>query len=319
MSESALTQGSQQTELSRLKLFLALSRTPHGVLDLAAPALGALLAGGSFPSFRVGALGFLVAFAGYTAVYALNDVMDHRVDRAKLQAGALASAGDLDSVFVRHPLAQGLLSLREGLLWVAAWAALALVGAWRLNPVCALIFLGAAALEAVYCLLLRVHPLRTVVSGVVKTSGALAAAFAVDPSPSPAFLLALFGWLFLWEIGGQNVPNDWVDLEEDRRQGAQTVPVRLGREGSAILIVACLLLSLAVGAVLLWASPARVGEAGQLASLAAGAWLLLAPALRLLRGRERPLAAALFNRASYYPLVVLAVVAAHLALGASRP
>ena len=32
-----------KTGLSELKLFFALSRTPHGVLDMATPALGALV------------------------------------------------------------------------------------------------------------------------------------------------------------------------------------------------------------------------------------------------------------------------------------
>src|SRR5512135_1255253 len=71
--------------VSRLKLFLALSRTPHGLLDLAAPALAALLWLGRFPPLSVTALGLLTVFAGYTAVYALNDVVDYRVDREKLR------------------------------------------------------------------------------------------------------------------------------------------------------------------------------------------------------------------------------------------
>lgn len=319
MAESAITQGQGRTEHSRLKLFLALSRTPHGVVDLAAPALGGLLAAGAFPPFPVVALGLLTAFAGYTAVYALNDVIDHRIDRERLAAGARAEPGDLDSVYVRHPLAQGLLSLREGLLWVGAWAALALLGAWRLNPVCAGIFVGAATLEAVYCLLLRVHPLRTVVSGLVKTAGALAAAFAVTPHPSPPFLLGLFVWIFLWEVGGQNVPNDWADLEEDRRLGARTLPVCLGRRGAAAVILGALSLSLPVGALLLHIAPARVGPVGQAAALAAGGWLLLAPAWSLRKRSDRAGATALFNRASYYPLAVLAIVAARLAFLPAPP
>jgi 4-hydroxybenzoate polyprenyltransferase len=64
--------------LSNLKLFLALSRTTHGVLDLAAPALSALLWLGQFPSPWIVAIGLLTAFSGYTAVYALNDLVDYR-------------------------------------------------------------------------------------------------------------------------------------------------------------------------------------------------------------------------------------------------
>ena len=65
-----------------------------------------------------------------------------------------------------------------------SWTILALIGAFILNPVCVLIFAGGCALEAIYCLLWRVSPFRTFVSGAVKTSGAVAAVFAVDPDPS---------------------------------------------------------------------------------------------------------------------------------------
>ena len=75
----------QFTGLARLKLYLALSRTPHVLLDMAAPALGALLWLGTFPSTEVTLIGLLTAFAGYTAVYGLNDVMDHRVDKRQFR------------------------------------------------------------------------------------------------------------------------------------------------------------------------------------------------------------------------------------------
>ena len=60
----------QYTGLSRLKLFFALSRTPHGLLDMATPAVSALLWLGDFPTLKVIALGLVTAFSGYTAVYA---------------------------------------------------------------------------------------------------------------------------------------------------------------------------------------------------------------------------------------------------------
>ena len=75
----------QHTGFSRLKLFWALSRTPHGLLDMATPALGALLWLGRFPSLELIVIGLITTFAGYTAVYALNDVIDYRVDKEKIQ------------------------------------------------------------------------------------------------------------------------------------------------------------------------------------------------------------------------------------------
>ena len=124
--------------LSNVKLFLALSRTTHGLLDLATPALSALLWLGAFPPPWIVAIGLLTAFAGYTSVYALNDLVDYRTDLERVRNGLLKDSGDyLDTVFVRHPLAQGALSFRKGLVWAAFWAVMALIGASMLGPVCA--------------------------------------------------------------------------------------------------------------------------------------------------------------------------------------
>ena len=93
---------------------------------------------------------------------------------------------------------------------------------------CVVIFLAGCLLEIIYCLMHRVSPFRILISGGVKTSGAVAAVFAVDANPSLTYVIVLFIWLFFWEIGGQNIPADWADIEEDRRLRAQTVPVRFG-------------------------------------------------------------------------------------------
>ena len=301
--------GPESTGFSRLKLFLALSRTPHGILDMATPALAAVLWLGGFPPAGVIALGFLTAFAGYTAVYALNDLVDYRVDREEARPGILLeSGGDLDAVFVRHPLAHDLLSMKEALLWTGGWALTALIGAYLLNPICAMIFLAGGLLEAIYCLLLRVTYLRSLVSGVVKTLGAVAAVFAVDPVPSLGFLSILFLWIFFWEIGGQNIPNDWADIQEDLRLRAKTIPAEFGLRGSIQLIAASLLLAVAMSIVLFWMTPNRLGFQYLAGSLLAGYFLLLLPAYRLHKGESPDEAITLFNRASNYPVVMLVVV-----------
>jgi len=294
--------------LSRLKLFWALSRTPHGLLDMATPGLSAMLWLGLLPPAEVVGLGLITAFSGYTAVYALNDVVDYRVDRKKIQESGLRhSDHDLDAVYVRHPMAQGMLGYREGILWMAGWALLALIGSFLLNPACTLIFLTACLLETVYCLLLKVSYLRGLISGVVKNSGGIAAVYAVDPNPAPLFLAVLFLWLFLWEIGGQNIPNDWADLEEDRRLQARTIPVRFGRKGSATIIFSSLAVALALSLVMFWVSPAKLGLPYLAGALFSGFYFLVLPAHRLFRIKGVEEASALFNRASYYPLAMLLV------------
>lgn len=306
---SETTLNDRFTGLGRLKLFFALSRTPHGLLDMCTPAFGALLWLGHLPSLSVIIIGLITTFAGYTAVYALNDVVDYKVDKEKAARGALArTGGDLDAVLVRHPMARGFLTFKEGLLWSLAWSMLALVGAWILNPVCVLIFAGGCALETIYCLLWRISPFRTFVSGAVKTSGAVAAVFAVDPHPSGMYLTALFLLLFFWEIGGQNVPNDWSDYDEDRQMNAKTIPIRWGLSIANRIILTTIVLALGMSAVIFYFSRVDYEWIFVVLSLAAGGYLLLMPALQLNSTRQGVQAMALFNKASYYPPVLLVIV-----------
>ena len=292
-----------------LTLYLALSRTPHGLLDLAGPFCAALLCLGALPPFSVIALGCLTVFAAYTAVYALNDIVDYRTDRRQFEgAGRDVRSGYLDAAFIRHPLAQGYLTLPGAIAWFVAFALTALVGAYALSPVCAGLLVLGCLLETVYCLLLTVSHLRAVINGVVKALGPLAAAFAVNPDPSPWFLAGLFAWVFTWEIGGQNIPADWHDAVRDRLTGARTMPVVLGPYRASRLAVACLVASLLLSVPLLALSPLAVSPAGWLAVIVGGALLVVPPALRLARSLADADAAGLFNRASFYPALVLVVI-----------
>ena len=294
--------------LSRLALFLALSRTPHALLDMATPCLAAVLWLGTFPSLRTALLGLLTVFGGYSAVYALNDLIDYRFDKERIRHGAFsASDSYLDGIMARHPLAQGMLKPRESLVWAAGWSAVAVAGAYLLNPVCILIFLGGCFLEAAYCLMWRTSWLRAVVSGAVKTSGAVAAVFAVDPEPSLFFLSLLFLWLFFWEIGGQNIPADWTDVNVDRILRARTIPVRFGPNLSAVFIVVSIIITLGMNTALLLTKTRPPGWITVAAAFSVGVLLLLIPAVRVYRTRERTRIMTLFNTASYYPLALLAL------------
>jgi 4-hydroxybenzoate polyprenyltransferase len=297
--------------LDRLKLFWALSRTPHGLLDMSTAALASLLWLGHFPSFKIIALGLITVFAGYTAVYALNDVVGYRSDKMKLKQGNLREIDDcqdLDAMLVRHPMARGLLSFKEGLVWSIAWGLLALIGAYLLNPICVLIFVGGCILETIYCYMWNLSPSRTVVSGVVKAAGPIAAVFAVDSNPAVSFLVVLFLLLFFWEVGGQNVPNDWIDLQEDVRFGARTIPIRFGLEQANIIIFGSIMLTLILSGVLLSLSPITFGLPFIIGFALVGFYFLLLPTITLFRKDENSHAMILFNKASYYPLAMLVVV-----------
>jgi len=76
----------QVRQVLGIKQFFGLSRMTHSVLDVAHPAVGGALAAvllGGPPSPRTIILGLIAGFAGYTSVFALNDVIDVKVDREK--------------------------------------------------------------------------------------------------------------------------------------------------------------------------------------------------------------------------------------------
>lgn len=300
---------SRIAETARLKLFLALSRTPHGLLDMATPCFAALIWLGEFPSKEVIFIGLITVFAGYTAVYALNDLVDYRIDQEKITKGNYCNPGGyLDAIMIRHPLAQECLSFKQALAWALSWSIIAVIGAYLLNPVCVVIFISGCCLEAFYCVMWRITPLRAVISGAVKTSGPVAGIFAVDPNPSPVFVTVLFLALFFWEIGGQNIPADWTDLESDRRLRAQTIPVRFGTKCSAEFLLISLIFALILMAISFQLSKSGFEPIATLVSLIFGIYLLLFPAIRLYHTKSRSDAMRLFNKSSYYPLALLATV-----------
>jgi 4-hydroxybenzoate polyprenyltransferase len=288
---------------------VALSRTSHGILDVATPILAALVWLGNFPPPFTMIIGFITALAGYTAVYAFNDLVDYEVDKERLSKGGPLDPSDyLDTVYVRHPVARGLLTFRKGLLWAFFWASVALIGAYLLNPVCAFIFLLSILMETVYCRMAKISHLRVIVSGFVKTSGATAAVFAVDPNPQPLLLLILFLWLFFWEVGGQNVPADWFDVDEDRQLSFKTIPARFGLEVAGRIILTSIIITLAMNVLLIVLLQHRFSFFTLGASVAAGLYLLFFPAYNLYKAQEPALVSRLFNRASFYPFALLVVV-----------
>jgi 4-hydroxybenzoate polyprenyltransferase len=291
-----------------MKRFFALSRTTHGILDLAAPGFVAVLWLGDFPHWQIILLSIFTAFAAYTAIYALNDLVGIAVDREKFVKGGIKEGYSVEASDMRYPLAQNILSYRSGLLWFAFWFTAAIIGSYLLNPVIVFILIAATVLEVIYCLLLKVTYWRTLVSGLVKASGPIAAVFVVDANPSPNFLLLLFSWILFWEIGGQNVPADWNDTIEDQRVGAKTIPIQFGFQKAGLVVLTALGLTVITSLLLPSISPLPLGLPYLIASALVGYFLLLQPGFQLYKLQEGRLAARLFDKASYYPLTQLAII-----------
>lgn len=291
------------------KLFLGLSRTPHGILDMATPPMAALLWLGHFPPFLVVIVGLITAFAGYTAVYALNDLIDHRVDKERMSfRDRSTDMPTVDEIMVRHPVAQGMLSFESGFWWFAFWAIVALAGAWWLNPFCAGLFVVSASLEGLYCKLLRITHLKIIPSALVKASGGLAGVYAVDPSPSLGFVAVLCLWLAAWEVGAQNIANDIVDMEDDARVSARTTLTVKGMPESVFVMLAAISMAASAGIALYWMAGNGVGWLYPIGAALLAWKLLLEPARQVYYHPGPVTAASLFDKASYMPVAFLLLV-----------
>src|SRR5690606_40945994 len=91
------------------------------------------------------------------------------------------------------------------------------------------------------------------------------------------------------------------------RIGARTIPLCFGPRIAGAVILATLGLTVLLGLGLPRLSPLSAGWAFQLAILIAGVWLLLLPAIGLVRTLDGRQAARLFDRASLYPVPLLAI------------
>ena len=89
---------------------------------------------------------------------------------------------------------------------------------------------------------------------------------------------------------------------------AKTIPLQLGTQIAGIVVLATLGVTVIVSAFLPLVSPLKLGIPYIIASIAAGIYLLLIPGYRLFSKQEGRGAAALFDKASYYPLAQLAII-----------
>lgn len=300
---------------SPLNLFLALSRNKHAVLDIAASAFCALLWLGDFPSTSVTILSLITAFAGYTAIYALNDIVGCKIDKVKMAHVCGGQQYSVEAGDLRHPIAQGLISYKMAMLWMSFWLLIAVAGAYLLNPYILIILGFAAACEVAYCMLLRVTHWRIILSGFVKAAGPVSAVLVVDPTPRVELLLLLLLWIFLWEIGGQNIPADWNDREEDERIGAKTIPVKFGESISKKVVMFAALLTVVSSGFLVIISPLPLGATYVAGVLMIGVLIIIRPAYSLYSATKitrEP--ARLFDFASYYPLALLVLTAGDIVL-----
>lgn len=283
-----------------LRALFDLSRTRQALLSVAQPALAAVIALGGLPETREMVLGLIAAVSGFLAVFSLNDVFDRKSDARALEQGKGDFEGfDLDTVYVRHPIAGGQLPLRLALAWVLTLGVVSAVSAYVLDPLCLVLFVLAVGLEGLYCSLRSVTWAKTFVSGAMVGAGGLAGWVAVAPLSLRA--APVFVFLALWEIAGRNIPNDLSDVAADRRSGIRTTATVLGPEPAARGVLAGSALSFAVVPAL------GLPAAAAALVLVATVWTMLLPAFALVSRPIPAVAAGFFNRASLLPAIVLVI------------
>ena len=292
--------------LGQAKLFLAFSRGLQAFISIAQPALGAVIALAAIPDWDVVVIGFIAAWAGNNAAFAINDLLDVELDKKRFNHLREFKGFDIDTALVRHPLAQGYLSYRSGVIWIGASSLIAVLGAYLLNPWCVVLFVVALVLEICYCRLSQISAFKFLITGVMVAVGAMAGWVAVVEKIAllPALVFSI--WIAAWEIGGRNIVNDWSDIDEDVHLGIKTIPVVYGHKVAGRLILFLLLLTVGCSVVISYLVPLNMIYLG--GALIEGWYALLSPALRLLKNPSPEMAITLFNRASLYPLVMLAII-----------
>lgn len=290
---------------------LGLSRVPHSLMDVALPAFCAIAWLGAFPSIKITLLGIITASAAYLAVYGFNDLVDLYNDREKAKLTTNNHQGYIDAMLPIHPIASGKLSFKIAFIWICSLILIALIGAYALNPMTIWFFGLGIVCEIAYCFLFKKSAWRILLSGIVKTCGPMAAVFAVDSTPNLALLALLFISIFFWEIGGQNIPADWVDIEQDKAISAKTFPIQYGEAITRFTIMSSLILSIITMLWFLTKIPLAFGAFCLLITFICESIVLLIPAYNTFKFQDNQGAVLLFNRASYYPICLFSIIILH--------
>jgi 4-hydroxybenzoate polyprenyltransferase len=306
MVQTKITSNNNSSLLSNIKYLLGLSRTFQATLGIAQPALAAVLALNAIPCMNKVIIGFITAWCGSHATFALNDYLDMEMDKKRFAHLKKFNGFDIDSMIVRHPLAQGYLTKKNVMIWITILGLITLIGAYWLSPVAAILFLVSVCLEIWYCKMAMVSAWKFLPSGIMVALGALAGWFAVTNRVDWPTIFAFLLWMYAWEVGGRNIVNDWSDVEEDRHLGIKTIPVVYGLKvaGGIIILfgILTILMSFIIGNLLKLNLIFFVGAA------LVGGYTLLLPELKLIKEKSTEASHVLFNRASFYPILMLFVL-----------
>jgi 4-hydroxybenzoate polyprenyltransferase len=203
--------------MSRLRLWLETIKVSHSVFALPFALMGAFLAAGGPPGWRVAGWTVVAAVAARTAAMTFNRLADRRFDAANPRTAGRA-------------LATGAIRPAEAWLVVAASAAVFVAACAALNPLTLRFAPVVLALTLGYSLAKRFTALAHLVLGaalaLAPLGGWIATVGTFRGYPAPLSLAVVF-----W-VAGFDVIYACLDEQYDRGAGLHSIPVRLGRAAS---------------------------------------------------------------------------------------
>lgn len=298
----AHTTNSVQTLVS----MLASSRPLQATLSITQPLLAAMIGFGTLLPLDALLLVGLGSLTGMFAVFALNDFLDFPLDRKGDQKLSKKN-WDIDSALMLHPYAEGAISRNQQLIWIGINTLITVYILRILSTNALTLFFVALALELLYCYLSTRTEWKTVIAGLLVAVGGLIGWFAVGAPMNIPLLLSVGAFLFFWEIGGRNIPNDLSDRIPDAKKGIRTLATQYGPELPAqlafVLVILTIFSALAIGML------ANLGMIYAAIVAATGVGLLILPNLTLIQQSTHEEALRYFNKASLYPVVIFLAAA----------
>jgi 4-hydroxybenzoate polyprenyltransferase len=223
--------------LSALRHFLDAIKFEHTVFALPFAYVAMVLAADGWPGWRVLVWVTLAMAGARTLAMSVNRLADRFIDAANPRTAK------------RH-LPTGVLTPAQVTMAAALSAALLLVSAFMLNPLCltlsplAVLFLVGYSYTKRFTWLS--HWILGFTDGIAAAGGWIAVRAAFDP-PVYVLWLALTVW-----IAGFDLIYACQDVEFDRRNGLHSVPARFGIPAALITARVCHLLTIVAFALLGW-------------------------------------------------------------------
>ena len=206
--------------MNRFKLWLETIKVSHSVFALPFALLGAFLAAGGPPGWRVLLWTVVAAVAARTAAMTFNRLVDRRLDAANPRTAQRA-------------LATGAIPAWEAWAVVAVSVAVFVLACASLNPLTLRVAPFVLAVTLGYSLTKRftslAHLVLGVALGLAPLGGWVATAGSLAGYPVPLSLAVVF-----W-VAGFDVVYACLDEAYDRGAGLHSIPARLGRPAALIL------------------------------------------------------------------------------------